>query len=84
MTRLSRTTVSLLALAAFLACGACKKNKASDCDTCASTSSSGPVAAGETVTDFPSTDANMWVNGSAVKLGDLRGDVVLVEAWHRQ
>jgi hypothetical protein len=65
------------ALALFAAAG-CKNDKGN------SSSSGGPVAAGEAVVDFPSTDANVWVNGSAVKLGDLRGDVVLVEAWHRQ
>ena len=74
-----RKTLSLLAVAAVLACGACKKDSNGS-----SSSSSGPVAAGEIVAEFPSTDANVWVNGSAVKLGDLRGDVVLVEAWHRQ
>ena len=76
---MTRNTLSLLAVAVVLACGACKKDSSHD-----SSSSSGPVAAGEVVAEFPSTDANVWVNGLAVKLGDLRGDVVLVEAWHRQ
>ena len=76
---MSRRALSLVALAGLLACGACKKDSKGN-----SSSSNGPVAAGELVADFPSTDADVWVNGAAVKLGDLRGDVVLVEAWHRQ
>ena len=76
-----RKTLSLLALAALLASGACSKK---DSNGSSSSSSGGPVAAGEAAVEFPSTDANVWVNGAAVKLGDLRGDVVLVEAWHRQ
>jgi hypothetical protein len=77
---MTRKVLSLLALAALLACGACKK----DSDGGSSSSGNTAPAAGEVVVEFPSTDANVWVNGAAVKLGDLRGDVVLVEAWHRQ
>ena len=80
---MTRKTLSLLAVAALLACGACKKNKAA-CDDCPTSSSSGAVSSGEAAAEFPSTDASYWVNGAPVKLGELRGDVVLVEAWHRQ
>ncbi len=31
--------------------------------------------------DFPSTEANRWVNGAPSTLASLRGEVVLIEAW---
>lgn len=31
--------------------------------------------------DFPSTDTARWVNGAPAPLANLRGEVVLIEAW---
>ena len=41
------------------------------------------TAIGEEPPEFPSTDANRWVNGTPTTLASLRGNVVLVESWHR-
>jgi len=86
---MQRRTLSLLALVALLAALGCKKDSTSGAgpDKASSSSASaanGNAATAETVADFPSTDPDVWVNGAPVKLGELRGDVVLVEAWHRQ
>ena len=78
---MKRRTIAVVALASLLAGVACK-SKSNDSSS-SSSSGASSAAKDEVVADFPSTDANAWVNGAAVKLGDLRGDVVLVEAWHR-
>jgi hypothetical protein len=33
------------------------------------------------VAEFPSTDADRWVNGAPAPLASLRGEVVFIEAW---
>lgn len=38
---------------------------------------------GPLVDDFPSKDGSAWVNGAPLSISDARGDVVLVESWHR-
>ena len=35
------------------------------------------------VPEFASRDAEHWVNGQPTMLADLRGNVVLIESWHR-
>jgi hypothetical protein len=39
---------------------------------------SGPAAP-----EFPSHDPARWVGGAPVSMASLRGQVVLVEVWHR-
>ena len=41
------------------------------------------TAVGEVPPEFPSIDPNRWVNGAPTTLASARGDVVLVESWHR-
>jgi len=36
------------------------------------------------VADFPADKAGSWVNGAPFSFAAAKGDVVLVEAWHRQ
>jgi hypothetical protein len=38
---------------------------------------------GEEVPEFQSTDSARWVNGAPFTFASARGDVVLVESWHR-
>jgi hypothetical protein len=33
--------------------------------------------------EFPSLDGSRWLNGAPASLASLRGNVVLVESWHR-
>lgn len=62
----------------MLAAGACSKAKSSGAGPASSA-----VAEAPPVEDFPSTDAKAWVNGAPRPLAAARGDVVLVEVWHR-
>jgi hypothetical protein len=34
------------------------------------------------IPEFPSLDASRWVNGAPTSLASLRGEVVILEAWH--
>ena len=45
-----------------------------------STAYGGSIEA-KVVPDFPTTDANRWVNGAPRTLASERGQVVLIEAW---
>jgi hypothetical protein len=49
---------------------------------CSKTSSYAGDAA-VAVADFPADKADAWVNGGPFSLAASKGDVVLVEAWHR-
>ncbi|MCC6554553.1 MAG: hypothetical protein IT372_16360 [Polyangiaceae bacterium] len=49
-----------------------------------SKSTSYPAEGAVAVADFPAGKTDAWVNGQPFSFSAARGDVVLVEAWHRQ
>jgi hypothetical protein len=44
---------------------------------------SATMVPGAEVPEFPSQDADRWLNGTPFTLASARGNVVLVESWHR-
>lgn len=80
MRALSRGAITVALIVAALGC------RKKQVEPSRSTSSSNSATAGSTgplAVDFPSRDGKSWVNGAPRMLADARGDVVLVEVWHR-
>jgi hypothetical protein len=71
--------IRVASLVVVAALAACTKTPPAD----GAAASAAVADAGPLVPEFSSKDANHWVNGAPAMLSPMRGDVVLVEAWHR-
>ena len=41
----------------------------------------GSAAVGRSAPDFPTRDPNLWINSTPLSIGELKGQVVVIDVW---